>query len=99
MTGAPTRPAARRAPFTPSSPSACPEKRADPERRGVFDPHALGGRALTTGDRPLQLAQLEILQKRVRGREGREREPGRAVEEAKAQKRAVEELPEDARGQ
>ena len=58
-----------------------------------------GRRALAAGDRPLQLAQLEVLQKRVRGREGREREAGRAVEEAEAQERAVEELPEDARGQ
>src|SRR5512143_244236 len=96
---APPRPAARRAPLTPPSPSPCPEERADPERRGVLDPHALGWRALAEGDRALELAQLEVFQERVRGRKGREREAGRAVEEAEAQERAVEELPEDARGQ
>src|ERR1017187_98037 len=96
---APPRPTARRAPFTPSSPSTRPHERVDPDRRGIFDPHALGRRALAAGDRPLHLAQLEVFQKRVRRRERREREPGRAVEESKAQERPVEELPQDAPGQ
>src|SRR5450631_2399248 len=85
---APPNPVERRAPFTGPSPE--PETRANLERRGVFDSHALGRRALAEGDRPLELAELEVLQERVRRREDREREPGRAVEEAEAQEGAVE---------
>src|SRR5512140_841661 len=94
---APPDAAARRAPFTRPSPG--PEERAKPDRRGVLDSHALGRRALAAGDRPLALAELEVLQERARGRQRREREPGRAVEEGETQERAVEELPEDARRQ